>query len=48
MQVGCGVDRRSYAMAYAKHFAKSYKLSCGVVLENGTLPMVIPYLESGA
>lgn len=44
MQVGCGVDRDSYAMAYAKHFAKSYKLSCGVVLNNGTLPIVIPFI----
>ena len=43
MQVGCGVDRDSYAMAYAKHFAKSYKLACGVVLNNGTLPIVIPF-----
>jgi len=43
MQVGCGVDRDSYAMAYAKHFAKSYKLACGVVLNDGTLPIVIPF-----
>jgi len=45
MQVGCGVDRDSYAMAYAKYFPKAYKLSCGVVLNNGTLPIVIPYNE---
>ncbi len=43
MQVGCGVDRKSYAMAYSKHFAKSYKLSCGVVLNEGSLPIVIPF-----
>jgi predicted phosphodiesterase len=43
MQVGCGVDRHSYAMAYAKYFAKTYKLSCGVVLSDGTFPIVIPF-----
>ena len=42
MQVGCGVDDRSYAMAYAKNFTKKYIISCGVVLNNGTLPMVLP------
>ena len=42
MQVGCGVDDRSYAMAYARNFTKKYIVSCGVVLENGTLPIVIP------
>jgi predicted phosphodiesterase len=42
MQVGAGVDDRSYAMAYAKHFTKKYIISCGVVLDNGTMPMVIP------
>jgi len=42
MQVGCGVDDRSFAMAYAKNFTKKYIVSCGVVLENGTLPIVIP------
>jgi hypothetical protein len=45
MQVGCGVDRKSYAMAYSKHFAKTYKLACGVVLNRGSLPIVIPYEE---
>lgn len=42
MQVGCGVDDRSYAMAYAKNFTKKYIVSCGVVLNNGTLPIVVP------
>ena len=32
MNVGCGVDRSSYAMAYAKHF-KQQILSCGVVID---------------
>ncbi len=42
MQVGCGVDDRSYAMAYAKNFTKKYIVSCGVVLDKGTLPIVVP------
>lgn len=41
MQVGCGVDRKSYAMAYGKNFKKPI-ISCGVVLDSGTQPMVIP------
>jgi metallophosphoesterase superfamily enzyme len=41
MQVGCGVDRKSYAMAYGKSFKKPV-ISCGVVLEKGTFPIVIP------
>lgn len=39
MQVGCGVDRESYAMAYAKEFPKQ-AISCGVVLEYGRLPVI--------
>jgi len=39
-QVGCGVDDNSYAMAYGKHFKKSV-ISCGVVLNKGTLPILI-------
>lgn len=39
MQVGCGIDRKSYAMAYGKHFDKPH-INCGVVLENGTLPLL--------
>jgi predicted phosphodiesterase len=41
MQVGCGVDDKSYAMAYAKTFSKKYIVSCGVVLD-GKVPIVIP------
>ena len=32
MQVGCGVDRKSYAMAYGKHFHKP-AIGCGVVID---------------
>jgi UDP-2,3-diacylglucosamine pyrophosphatase LpxH len=39
MQIGCGVDRKSYGMAYGRHFDKPH-LNCGIVLENGTLPII--------
>ena len=35
MQVGCGVDNKSYAAAYAKHFKKQ-AIGCGVVLGGKT------------
>lgn len=41
MQVGCGIDIKSYAMAYGKHFKKP-AIGCGVVLNKGTLPIPIP------
>lgn len=34
MQIGCGVDRKSYAMAYGKHFKKP-QINVGVVMDNG-------------
>jgi predicted phosphodiesterase len=43
MQVGCGIDNDSYAMAYARNFAPP-QLSCGVVLE-GKLPILIKMHE---
>lgn len=43
MQLGCGVDDKSYAMAYGKHFDKMH-INCGVVLNNGKLP-IIEYME---
>lgn len=39
MQIGALVDDDSYAMSYGKHFAKSIAC-CGVVLENGELPII--------
>jgi hypothetical protein len=39
MQIGCGIDRKSYAMAYGKHFDKPH-INCGVILENGKLPIL--------
>ena len=38
MQVGCGVDSKSYASAYAKNFKKQ-AIGCAVILNNGTLPI---------
>lgn len=34
LQIGCGVDRRSYAMAYGKHFKKP-QINVGVVMDSG-------------
>ena len=39
MQVGCGLDDKSYAAAYGKHFDKMH-INCGVVLNNGRLPIL--------
>jgi len=41
MQVSCGVDIKSYAMAYGKNYKKS-AIGCGVVLNKGALPIAIP------
>lgn len=38
MQVGCGIDRNSYAMAYAKA-GKKPVIGCGVVLNGGKTPI---------
>jgi metallophosphoesterase superfamily enzyme len=43
MQIGCGIDKDSYAMAYGKHFPKCH-INCGVVLEDGTLP-ILEYMK---
>jgi metallophosphoesterase superfamily enzyme len=40
MQVGCGIDHSSYAMAYAKA-SKKPAIGCGVVLANGEMPINI-------
>lgn len=40
LQVGCGVDDKSYAMAYSRNYGKS-AIGCGVVLNNGKLPINI-------
>ena len=38
MQVGCGISKDTYAMAYAKHFGKP-AIGSGLVLNNGSLPI---------
>lgn len=38
MQVGCGIDRKSYAMAYAKTGKKPI-IGCAVVLDRGKTPI---------
>ena len=38
MQVGCGIDHDSYAMAYAK-YGKKPAVACAVILEQGTIPI---------
>jgi hypothetical protein len=40
MQVGCGIDRKAYAMAYAKTGPKP-AIGCGVVLDRGQLAIQI-------
>lgn len=40
LQVGCGIDHKAYAFDYARPFPKKPVISCGIVLENGTLPIV--------
>jgi hypothetical protein len=43
MSVGCGIDIKQYAFAYADHYIKRFILACGVVLDNGQLPIIIPF-----
>jgi hypothetical protein len=40
MQVGCGIDEDTYAAQYAKDMMSRFVISCGVVLENGSLPIL--------
>jgi hypothetical protein len=39
VQTGCGVDIKSYAMAYGKHFKKP-AIGCALIKENGKVAMV--------
>ena len=38
LQTGCGIDHKSYAMAYAK-YGKRPAVGCAVVLNNGKTPV---------
>lgn len=42
MQVGCGINDKEYAFNYAKAFSKKSIISCGVVLESGRIPIILP------
>lgn len=43
MQVGCGMDDKSFAAAYGRNFKKMH-INCGVVLNDGKLP-ILEYME---
>ena len=40
LQVGWGADRHLYAFDYGKPFANKPIISCGLILENGCVPLV--------
>lgn len=42
LNVGCGIDHKAYAFAYAREQANKPVLGCGVVAEGGKIPMFIP------
>jgi predicted phosphodiesterase len=42
LQVGCGIDDSFYAFNYARGFLKKSIISCAVVLNSGTLPIILP------
>lgn len=41
MQIGSGIDRKSYAMAYGKHFKKP-QINVGIVMESGRYGIIEP------
>lgn len=40
--VGCGVDNKLYAFEYGKDFVAKPIINCGVTLDNGKVPLLIP------
>tara|TARA_R110000744_G_scaffold113959_3_gene213202 strand:+ start:4627 stop:5475 length:849 start_codon:yes stop_codon:yes gene_type:complete len=42
LAVGCGVDNDSMAFAYGKNFKQKPILGCGIVANNGKLPISVP------
>ena len=42
MNVGCGIDRHSYAFAYGRDFTKKPVLGCGVVTDKGKYCQFFP------
>ncbi len=45
MQVGCWIDYKEQAFDYARACPSNPILSCGVVLDKWTLPIVIPFIK---
>ena len=42
LQVACGIDRKAYAYNYGRDFKDKPILGCGVVLDNGRVPLFEP------
>lgn len=42
LNVGCGIDHKAYAFAYAKEHAAKPVIGCGVVAEGGRVPIFVP------
>jgi len=42
MQLGCGIDYKAYAMAYAINMIRKPIIECGVILDNGRIPIHVP------
>jgi len=42
MNVGCGIDRKTYAFEYGRYLPKKPVLSCGVVTDKGRYCQVFP------
>jgi hypothetical protein len=42
LNVGCGIDHKAYAFAYAKEQANKPIVGCGVVAEGGKVPIFVP------
>ena len=42
MNVGCGIDIKKYAFMYALHNVKRPIIACGLVLNSGRIPLLLP------
>jgi len=42
MCVGSGVDNKAYCFAYGRVYPRKPFISCGVILEGGKVPMIVP------
>jgi len=41
-QLGCGIDHEAYAMAYGKKSMRKMVIECGVILDDGRIPIHLP------